>query len=147
MTTTLRAILQQHDAARPLVYLNDGGTSWDASTLLEELDNADESRPLLDAEDEYVVGEHGILRLDEHGYLHPVPAYAYQSAWTADVEPLTSLEALRDAAVQYGELDSSMPSFGGDAPATLWAWSWDTARLLVGTCIDDLKIVDRADYV
>lgn len=41
---------------------------------------------------------------------------------------------------------TSLPTFGGAEPAsTLEVWSWDETRLLVGTCADDLQIVDRDD--
>jgi len=56
----------------------------------------------------------------------------------------------RDAGLPFahGERDwSSLPTFGGDEPAdTREVWSWDATRLLVGTCADDLRIVERADY-
>jgi hypothetical protein len=39
---------------------------------------------------------------------------------------------------------SSLPTFGGEEPAdTVKIWSWDETRLLVGTCADDMKIIDR----
>jgi hypothetical protein len=39
---------------------------------------------------------------------------------------------------------SSLPTFGGDEPFdTRGIWSWDETRLLVGTCTDDMKIIDR----
>ena len=38
----------------------------------------------------------------------------------------------------------NLPTFGGDEPKdTLEVWSWDAKRLLVGTCLADLEIVDR----
>lgn len=40
-----------------------------------------------------------------------------------------------------------LPTFGGDEPpSTHGVWSWDETRLIVGTCADDFKIIDRADY-
>lgn len=43
-----------------------------------------------------------------------------------------------------GQWVDSLPTFGGEEPTdTLEVWSWDASRLLVGTCADDLKIVDR----
>ena len=43
------------------------------------------------------------------------------------------------------EWSSIMPSFGGEAPEdTYEIWSWDDNRILVGSCGDDLSIVDRA---
>lgn len=49
--------------------------------------------------------------------------------------------------VAHGEIDwTSLPTFGGDEPAdTGEVWSWDATRLLVGSCPDDLALVDRAD--
>lgn len=49
--------------------------------------------------------------------------------------------------VAHGEIDwTSLPTFGGEEPHnTVGVWSWDATRLLVGTCADDLKIVDRAE--
>ena len=39
---------------------------------------------------------------------------------------------------------SDLPNFGGPAPVnTAGVWSWDNGHLLVGTCADDLEIVER----
>lgn len=39
---------------------------------------------------------------------------------------------------------TSLPTYGGAEPAsTSGVWSWDATRLLVGTCADDFRIVDR----
>lgn len=39
-----------------------------------------------------------------------------------------------------------LPTFGGPEPEdTEGVWSWDSARLLVGTCSDDFEIVFRQD--
>ncbi|MCP4661006.1 MAG: hypothetical protein GY856_36860 [bacterium] len=44
----------------------------------------------------------------------------------------------------HGDWDTSLPTFGGEEPAdTAEIWSWDETRLIVGTCADDLEIVDR----
>ena len=51
------------------------------------------------------------------------------------------LAVLRD--YQPESLDD-LPTFGGDEPDdTVGVWSWDAKRLLVGTCLADLEIVDR----
>lgn len=44
-----------------------------------------------------------------------------------------------------GEQDwTSLPTFGGEQPEdTRLVWSWDAARLLVGSCAAELEIVDR----
>ncbi len=66
---------------------------------------------------------------------------------------MKSLEALKAAMVanhadvldRHNQWRSDLPTFGGSAPAdTLEVWSWDETSLLVGTCGDDLQIVDRA---
>ena len=45
---------------------------------------------------------------------------------------------------QHGQWLSDMPTFGGSEPEdTRAVWSWDETRLLLGTCTDDLEIVDR----
>ena len=42
-------------------------------------------------------------------------------------------------------LHPDLPTFGGPEPDdTSGVWSWDETRLLVGSCIDDLRIVPRA---
>ena len=39
-----------------------------------------------------------------------------------------------------------LPTFGGTEPGdTTEIWSWDAERLLVGTCRDDLEIIDREE--
>lgn len=39
-----------------------------------------------------------------------------------------------------------LPKFGGDWPADTHAvWSWDEDRVMVGTCKDDMEILDRDD--
>jgi|GEM_PF-2226662 len=63
----------------------------------------------------------------------------------------TTLEGLLTA-WRAGELDdrelTRLPTFGGGEPAggASGVWSWDDTRLLVGTCAEDARIVDRADY-
>ena len=38
---------------------------------------------------------------------------------------------------------TSLPTFGGHELAdTSGIWSWDATRMLVGTCVDDLEIID-----
>lgn len=72
-----------------------------------------------------------------------------------DVPAPTTLEDLKQALerqdvwlgapIAHGELDwSALPKFGGEEPGdTNEVWSWDADRLLVGSCRDDLEIVDR----
>lgn len=58
---------------------------------------------------------------------------------------LRDAEAEAPKVVQRFDL-SSLPSFGGDWPDdTHCVWSWDADRLLVGTCIADMHIVDREE--
>jgi hypothetical protein len=41
---------------------------------------------------------------------------------------------------------TSLPTFGGDAPNdTSGIWSWDEKALLVGTCVDDMRIQKRPE--
>ena len=63
-----------------------------------------------------------------------------------------TLESLRSALTtshptvldQHGYWRTNLPTFGGVEPAdTSGVWSWDADRLLVGTCADDLEIVER----
>jgi hypothetical protein len=66
---------------------------------------------------------------------------------------ITTLETLRDALIngdgcvtdrRTGDWRTDLPTYGGPEPAdTQGVWSWDKHRLLVGTCGDDLEIVDR----
>jgi len=65
---------------------------------------------------------------------------------------MKNLEDLRDAMVSDdpsvidhdGQWLGNLPTFGGVEPTdTYEVWSWDETRLLVGTCADDLKIVNR----
>jgi hypothetical protein len=61
----------------------------------------------------------------------------------------TSLEDLRDLFAWITDEEAAdLPTFGGEAPVggTNEVWSWDETRLLVGTCSEDLRIVDRADW-
>ena len=40
--------------------------------------------------------------------------------------------------------DGDLPTFGGEEPDdTSEVWSWDETRLLVGTCADDIEIINR----
>ena len=41
---------------------------------------------------------------------------------------------------------SELPTFGGEEPAdTQGVWSWDEDSVLIGSCADDLKVVDRSE--
>lgn len=64
----------------------------------------------------------------------------------------TSLEGLQSAMENnepcildhHDQWSANLPTFGGEAPKdTTGIWSWDETRLLIGTCADDLEIVDR----
>lgn len=51
---------------------------------------------------------------------------------------------LPDAPNDPGVDWTSLPVFGGTEPRdTECVWSWDATRLLIGTCANDLRIVDR----
>jgi len=52
----------------------------------------------------------------------------------------------------HGQWSSDLPVFGGPQPtmdegdgaaSDARLWSWDSTHLLVGTCADDLEIVER----
>lgn len=75
---------------------------------------------------------------------------------TADRAPRNldeMLEVLRTNAVwpgaplAHGKLDwTSLPVYGGpDVPDTMEVWSWDDERMLVGSCSEELRIVERAE--
>lgn len=61
----------------------------------------------------------------------------------------TSLDALYEA-VKSGALDgiedwTDLPVYGGEGPRdTSEVWSWDASRLMVGTCKDDMGLVERS---
>jgi hypothetical protein len=56
------------------------------------------------------------------------------------------LEAMRADSPDLPAWDS-LPTFGGEAPAdTQEVWSWDAARLIVGSCSADVSIVTRDDW-
>lgn len=40
---------------------------------------------------------------------------------------------------------TSLPTFGGEPHGAAGVWSWDEARLLIGTGRDDMRIVSRDD--
>ena len=46
---------------------------------------------------------------------------------------------------QFARADwTDLPIFGGEEPDdTSEVWSWDETRLLVGTCADDIEIINR----
>jgi len=70
-----------------------------------------------------------------------------------EIETAAGLKSLLEALRHTRELShddqdtidwSSLPTFGGPEPRdTSGVWSWDATHLLVGTCVDDLKIVPR----
>ena len=43
-----------------------------------------------------------------------------------------------------GDWDN-LPTFGGPAITEDAVWSWDATRKIVGTCPDDVEIIDRDD--
>lgn len=56
------------------------------------------------------------------------------------------LVALRTGTIGSDEYNewTDLPTFGGPEPeSTIGVWSWDPERLLIGTCRDDIEIVDR----
>ena len=63
------------------------------------------------------------------------------------------LEVLRAGAIwpgaplAHGKLDwASLPLYGGpDVPDPIEIWSWDDERMLVGSCSEDLRIVERPE--
>jgi hypothetical protein len=63
-----------------------------------------------------------------------------------DSEPETLEELLKmmkrnDEAILEWD---SLPTFGGVEPdSTLGVWSWDEKNMIVGTCANDVEIVDR----
>ena len=58
---------------------------------------------------------------------------------------LSDPDAIGDDVVQRADL-CSLPNFGGEWPAdTLGVWSWDEDHVLVGTCIEDMKIEAREE--
>ena len=72
------------------------------------------------------------------------------------IESAATLADLLDALRETRDLDgedrdeidwSMLPTFGGEEPdSTRGVWSWDTESLIVGTCADDIKIVNRATW-
>lgn len=53
------------------------------------------------------------------------------------------LDQLRDGRIADDDM-ADLPTFGGAEPGdTQGVWSWDAARLIVGTCPDDYAIVPR----
>jgi len=68
-----------------------------------------------------------------------------ETKWAvADLDDL--LEAMRSRSPRLPLWDN-LPTFGGEEPAnTQGVWSWDKECLIVGTCADDLSIVDREEW-
>ena len=66
--------------------------------------------------------------------------------------PLDELFALMtadDSSVldKHGQWRGDLPTFGGDEPNdTSEIWSWDNTRLIVGTCNNDLEIINRNEW-
>lgn len=59
---------------------------------------------------------------------------------------LSDPDAIGDDVVQRADL-CRLPTYGGeDAAHNFGVWSWDERRLLVGTCIDDMKLVTREEW-
>ena len=57
-------------------------------------------------------------------------------------------EQIKSGALDHlsGNEWAELPVFGGTEPnCTIGVWSWDETRLLVGTCADDMRIVNRED--
>jgi len=70
---------------------------------------------------------------------------AYRVPGLNESGPIDDLCDLLDVLRDYRpESLDDLPTFGGDEPDdTVGVWSWDAKRLLVGTCLADLEIVDR----
>ncbi len=61
---------------------------------------------------------------------------ADHSEWIAAGLPININDGLPDC--------TSLPVFGGIEPKnTAGIWSWDDTRLIVGSCADDIEIIDR----
>ena len=57
------------------------------------------------------------------------------------------LELLREVDRDIEADLSNLPTFGGQEPRqTLEVWSWDADHLLVGSCVDDMKLVTRQEW-
>lgn len=47
----------------------------------------------------------------------------------------------------HGQWRTDLPAFGGPEPRDTTAiWSWDTDRIIVGSCTDDLTLEARAEF-
>lgn len=53
-----------------------------------------------------------------------------------------------EAQNSHSNYSADLPMFGGGEPdtGTIEVWSWDTTRLIAGTCNDDLEIVSRKKW-
>ncbi len=72
--------------------------------------------------------------------------YTISEAYWRSLEDLEAALKEDDPAAldRDGAWCTNLPTFGGEEPAnTAEIWSWDETRLLMGTCADDLEIVDR----
>lgn len=50
--------------------------------------------------------------------------------------------------IDKGGYRSDLPTFGGTAPSsTLSVWSWSETHMIVGSCADDLELVEREDAI
>ncbi len=78
-------------------------------------------------------------------------AHFHRAMETIEFDTLAELlDAMRSdhpsvmCARDVGQWSTDLPTFGGEEPAcTLGVWSWDETHMLVGTCNDDLEIVER----
>lgn len=50
-----------------------------------------------------------------------------------------------DSAVldHHNQWSSDLPTWGEGPSDTEGVWSWDAERMIVGTCADDLEIIER----
>lgn len=73
------------------------------------------------------------------------------------INAATTLDELREAiTAEYNAISeeerhaldlTGLPTYGGEAPAdTMYVWSWDAGRLLVGESVRDFRIVTRAEW-
>ena len=71
-------------------------------------------------------------------------------ALEAAVNEAESLDELLSAITAHANAKddlSFLPTYGGVAPeSTMYVWSWDTSRVLIGESIDDFEILARDEW-
>jgi len=61
---------------------------------------------------------------------------------------LTNLNEVLAAMLDDSNTDldwTSLPTFGEEPSTTKMVWSWDETNAIVGTCMDDLEVVPKAE--